>query len=281
MARQPKQDAKATPILSGLSVGEIIAFCTAGWIIVAFVLEWGYWTAINVSLSEIPVSMEYLINASIVWTPTIIGIGLLFCAYELSVYLVEKWGASDSAKAPKSRLITAIKAYGAIIFNNLIILYYILLILLMLGIIGDLISTEIIPKSMVIFGILACLILLIDRPDDADRIMHIQSTLSYKFVSRAIVIIPVMWFAGCLKAMVAIGESEVISINPKYAMIHATGIKPYSAVVLRNTGNHVIIYQDSAENGHKIQVLQANQIAKIVYERVPEILYNDTEGEDK
>ena len=75
----PKEGAK----MNRPTVGEIIAVFMAGWFVIAFVLEWGYWNGFGVSYAEIPISARFLLHAALVWVPVLLVAALLYMAYEV------------------------------------------------------------------------------------------------------------------------------------------------------------------------------------------------------
>ena len=74
----PKKGAKA----NRPTIGEIIAVFMAGWFVIAFALEWGYWNGFGVSYAEIPISARFLLHAALVWVPVLLVAALLYVAYE-------------------------------------------------------------------------------------------------------------------------------------------------------------------------------------------------------
>ena len=65
------------------TIGEHLAVVTAIWLVIASILEWGYWHGFGVSYAEIPVSARFLLHAALVWAPVLLIAALLYMAYEV------------------------------------------------------------------------------------------------------------------------------------------------------------------------------------------------------
>ena len=64
-------------------VGKIVGYFSAGGFVIAFFLEWGYWRGFGISFEEIPVSVQFLLEAALVWLPGLLLFALALVIHEI------------------------------------------------------------------------------------------------------------------------------------------------------------------------------------------------------
>ena len=89
-ARIPVNAPQGNPPSLFRRVGEMAAFGTVLWFIIALALEAGYWGGFGISLAEIPFSIQQLLDSVLVWLPKLPVVLLLYVFYEVAA--IKAWG---------------------------------------------------------------------------------------------------------------------------------------------------------------------------------------------
>lgn len=247
------------------TIGEHLAVVTAIWLVIALILEWGYWHGFGISLEEIPLSVQYLLDAALVWSLEFFAAVVIYFVYELALFKFEGRSFEDDTfpplAFPESRDFIRPSFWGQIIFPLILVF--------------QLWKTGTVNFIVLGFTFIICSYFLVriglNKGDVLPLIKREPEIVLCTLLPAFFALIAMFGFWSALQ------DSKNIS---DLASVQLQKGSPRSMVILRNTGEHIIAYDIRAQ---KVAIIPQKAVQELSFPSAPdwnvEFFETDENGE--